>query len=64
MARCLRYRHNLERQPEVECMQAILIMLPILAYAAIAGAMMFYVLFVLLPRMRRGEKPRGPHARQ
>ncbi|MBN8735812.1 MAG: hypothetical protein J0H27_06050 [Xanthomonadales bacterium] len=45
-------------------MQAILIMLPILAYAAIAGAMMFYVLFVLLPRMRRGEKPRGPHARQ
>lgn len=34
-------------------MQAILIMLPILAYAAIAGAALSYVLFVLLPRLRR-----------
>lgn len=34
-------------------MHAILIMLPILAYAAIAGAALFYVLFVLLPRLRR-----------
>ncbi len=34
-------------------MQAILIMLPILAYAAIAGVALFYVLFALLPRLRR-----------
>jgi hypothetical protein len=34
-------------------MQAILIMLPILVYAAIAGVALFYVLFVLLPRLRR-----------
>lgn len=44
-------------------MQAILIMLPILVYAAIAGAMAFYVLHVLLPRMRSGKKPGNPNAK-
>lgn len=34
-------------------MQAILIMLPILVYAFLTGALLAYVLFVLLPRMRR-----------
>lgn len=42
-------------------MQAILIMLPILAYAAIAGVALFYVLFALLPRLRRGKG--GPPVR-
>jgi lipopolysaccharide export LptBFGC system permease protein LptF len=34
-------------------MQAILIMLPILVYAFLTGVLLAYILFVVLPRMRR-----------
>ncbi|WHZ18102.1 MAG: hypothetical protein OJF55_000251 [Rhodanobacteraceae bacterium] len=34
-------------------MQAILIMLPILVYALLAGIVLGYVLAVLMPRLRR-----------
>ena len=44
-------------------MQAILIMLPILAYAAIAGAVLLYVLSVLLPRLRSRKSAGAPRAK-
>ncbi len=43
--------------------QAIMIVLPILVCAAIVGALTIYVMFVLLPRMRRAEKRGRPDAK-
>jgi hypothetical protein len=42
-------------------MQAILIMLPILVYAFLTGVLLTYILFVVLPRLRRRTgKKRAP----
>ncbi len=45
-------------------MQAILIMLPILVYAFLAGVLLAYVLFAVLPRMRRRARHRATSQRR